>query len=240
MRQAIALDGDFALAYAELGRRYYLEGERAVREQAEQLFAKALQLTDRLSLRERLWIQAVAEDSRGNRQQAAVAYKAYLAQYPDDPRAWFRLAWTQMATLGQFSEAAEGFKQVIRLQPNDVGAHINLASAYSGMEDVEAAIPAYQKAFTLEPAAIFGTFVNHEYGFTLIRAGRLAEAEAVFRSNEERRANFTPKRKATARSRCSRCIEGSMPLRAKSSAARSCSIRPTKRRSVSSAIACTW
>ena len=68
-----------------------------------------------------------------------------------------------MATLGQFSEAAEGFKQVIRLQPNDLGAHINLASAYSGMEDVEAAIPAYQKAFTLEPAAIFGTFVNHEY-----------------------------------------------------------------------------
>ena len=85
-----------------------------------------------------------------------------------------------MATLGQFSEAAEGFKQVIRLQPNDVGAHINLASAYSGMEDVEAAIPAYQKAFTLEPAVIFGTFVNHEYGFTLIRAGRLAEAEAAF------------------------------------------------------------
>ena len=163
MRQAIALDGDFALAYAELGRRYYLEGERATREQGEQLFAKALQLTDRLSLRERLWIQAVAEDSRGNRQQAAVAYKAYLAQYPDDSRAWFRLAWTQMATLGQFSEAAEGFKQVIRLQPNDLGAHINLASAYSGMEDVEAAIPAYQKAFTLEPAAIFGTFVNHEY-----------------------------------------------------------------------------
>ncbi len=180
LRQAIALDADFALAYAELGRRYYLEGERATREQGEQLFAKALQLTDRLSLRERLWIQAVAEDSRGNRQQAAVAYKAYLAQYPDDPNAWFRLAWTQMATLGQFSEAAEGFKQVIRLQPNDLGAHINLASAYSGMEDVEAAIPAYQKAFTLEPAAIFGTFVNHEYGFTLIRAGRLAEAEVVF------------------------------------------------------------
>ena len=180
LRQAIALDGDFALAYAELGRRYYLEGDRATREQGEQLFAKALQLTDRLSLRERLWIQAVAEDSRGNRQQAAVAYKAYLAQYPDDSRAWFRLAWMQMATLGQFSEAAEGFKQVIRLQPNDLGAHINLASAYSGMEDVEAAIPAYQKAFTLDPAAMFGTFVNHEYGFTLIRAGRLAEAEAVF------------------------------------------------------------
>jgi len=60
LRQAIALDPDFALAYAELGRRYYLESARAAREEAEQLFAKALELTDRLSLRERLWVQAVA------------------------------------------------------------------------------------------------------------------------------------------------------------------------------------
>ena len=78
LREAIALDADFALAYAELGRRYYLESGCTAREEAEQLFAKALRLTDRLSLRERLWIQAVAEDSRGNREQAAVAYKPTL------------------------------------------------------------------------------------------------------------------------------------------------------------------
>jgi tetratricopeptide (TPR) repeat protein len=180
LRQAIALDPDFALAYAELGRRGYLESGRAAREEAEQFFAKALQLTDRLSLRERLWIQAVAEDSRGNREQAAVAYKTYLAQYPDDSRAWFRLAWTQMATLGQYDESVKGFTQVIRLQPDDLAAHVNLASAYSGLRNFEAAIPAYQKAFALEPSAIFGTFVNHEYGFTLIQSGRPAEAEAVF------------------------------------------------------------
>jgi hypothetical protein len=68
------------------------------------LFAKALQLTDRLSLRERLWIQAVAEDSAVTDSRRRLRTQAYLAQYPDDPR-WFRLAWTQMATLGGSSEA---------------------------------------------------------------------------------------------------------------------------------------
>jgi tetratricopeptide (TPR) repeat protein len=180
LRQAIALDPDFALACAELGRRYYLDGARETREEAEQLFVKALLLTNRLSLRERLWIQAIAEDSRGNRQQAVDAYKSYLAQYPDDARAWFRLAWTQMATLGQPNEAITGFQQVLRLQPNDANAHVNLATAYGGIGDVPAAISAYQKAFALAPALIFGPYVNHEYGFTLVEAGRFADAEAVF------------------------------------------------------------
>ena len=180
LRQAIALDPDFALAYAELGRRYYLDGARETREEAEQFFVKALQLTNRLSLRERLWIQAVAEDSRGNRQQAVDAYKSYLAQYPDDARAWFRLAWTQMATLGQAQEAIAGFQQVLRLQPNDATAHVNLATAYGGIGDLAAAISAYQKAFALQPSLIFGPYVNNEYGFTLVEAGRFADAEAVF------------------------------------------------------------
>ena len=84
---------------------------------------------------------------RGNRERAPCrSYKGYLARSPDDARGWFRLAWTQMATLGQFDESAKGFKEVIRLQPNNPSAHVNLASAYSGMRDFEAAIPAYQKS----------------------------------------------------------------------------------------------
>ena len=180
LSQAIALDPDFALAYAELGRRYYLAGARAQREEAERLVGKALQLTDRLSFRERLWIEAVAEDSRGHREQAAVAYKTYLAQYPDDARGWFRLAWTQMATLGQPEEAVKGFQQVLRLQPDDASALVNLASAYTGVRDPNRAVEAYQRAFALAPVLMFGTFVNHEYGFTLVEVGRLSEAEAVF------------------------------------------------------------
>ena len=57
---------------------------------------------------------------------------------------------------------------------------MNLASVYSGMRKFNAAITDYQKAFALAPTLMFGPFVNHEYGFTLVQAGQLAEAEAVF------------------------------------------------------------
>lgn len=38
----------------------------------------------------------------------------------------------------------------------------------------------YEKAFTLNPSLILGVFINHEYGFALVEAGKVAEAEAVF------------------------------------------------------------
>ena len=63
LRQAIALDPEFALAHAELGRQLYLNAERRSREAAEAHFQTALRLADRLTVRERLWIQASAEDS---------------------------------------------------------------------------------------------------------------------------------------------------------------------------------
>jgi tetratricopeptide (TPR) repeat protein len=180
LRQALALDDDFALAHAELGRRHYLISYRETRELGEKHLARALALTHRLTVRERLWIQAVAEDSRGNRERAVDAYKAYLAQYPDDTRALFRLAWTQMAALGQSAEAVEGFSRLLTIEPNNASAQVNLATALSAKGDMAAAVPAYQRAFQLEPILAVGVFINHEYGFTLAHLNRLDEAARHF------------------------------------------------------------
>ena len=43
------------------------------------------------------------------------------------------------------------------------------------------AVANYEKAFALEPDALYGSYVNHEYGFTLIAMGELARAEEAFR-----------------------------------------------------------
>jgi len=180
LRQAVALDPDFALAHAELGRRYYIAAEHETRELGEKHYQVALKLGDRLTLRERLWIEASAEDSRGRREQAVDAYKAYVAQYPDDVAALFRLAWTEMAGLQRYADAIDHFKRVIALNPSESAAHVNLASAYAGMGDNHTAIAAYGKAFALTPALALGVFVNHEYGFTLVDVGRLKDAAAVF------------------------------------------------------------
>lgn len=178
--EAIKLDPHFALAHAELGRRFYLAASHETREEGEKHFKEALSATDRLTVRERLWIQAVADDSRGNRERAVQAYETYLGQYPDDARALFRVSWTRMATMREFDKAIEGFKRVVALQPTDSSAWANLASAYSGKGDYENAVPSYEKAFALKPSMILGVFINHEYGFTLVETGKLAAAEAVF------------------------------------------------------------
>jgi tetratricopeptide (TPR) repeat protein len=180
LHQAVTLDPDFALAHAELGRRYYLDDNRAERQRGEEHFTKAIGLLNRLTTRERLWITATADDSRGNRQRAVVGYRAYLAQYPDDSRAWFRVGWTHMAALGQYDEAIDAFQRAIQLSPTDAGSHVNLASSYSGLRRYKEAVDAYHQAFALDPSLRNGVFVNHEYGFTLVHLGALDEASKTF------------------------------------------------------------
>jgi tetratricopeptide (TPR) repeat protein len=41
-------------------------------------------------------------------------------------------------------------------------------------------VPYYEKAFALEPGMLTSGFVAHEYGFTLVHLGRVADARAVF------------------------------------------------------------
>jgi serine/threonine protein kinase/tetratricopeptide (TPR) repeat protein len=177
IRQAVALDPDFALAQANLGLYYYLEGDKA---HGEEHISKALSLLDRLTMREKLWIRAVADDSRGNRDQAVNEYGAYVAQYPDDGGAWFRLGWTYMATLHQYEKAIEAFQRALRIDSSQSGAYINLATCYGGMGQTEKALEYYQKAFQLNPSELTGPFVNNEYGFMLVRVGNLSKAAETF------------------------------------------------------------
>jgi tetratricopeptide (TPR) repeat protein len=57
---------------------------------------------------------------------------------------------------------------------------VNLATTLAGQGEHVDAVVAYQKAFALDPALVIGPFINHEYGFTLVHAGRPDEAVAIF------------------------------------------------------------
>ncbi len=180
LRQAIALDPDFALALATQGYQYYLGSSRESRTEGDRLFTHALGLANRLTLRERLWISAAADDARGHREQAVAGYQAYLAQYPDDTRAWFRLGWTYMATLRRPEDGAAAFRRVTELDPRDSGAWINLATCYNGVGRSDLAVETYQKAFALAPDELLGAYVNGEYGAALVRLGRIDDARNAF------------------------------------------------------------
>ena len=193
LEEAVALDPDFALAHAALGLTYYMGSERATRLQGESHVTRALALLDRLSFKERLLVTALAEDSRGNREAAVVAYRAYLSAYPDDAEIWFRLGWTYMAGLRQYEQGAEAFQRVIAIYPGAIGALINLASSYSGLQRDQEARTAYERAFAQRPGEMMGDFVNHEYGFTLVRLGDLDRAAEVF---ESMKAESIPSKRA--------------------------------------------
>jgi len=180
LEQAVSLDPNFALAHAELGVYYYRSSDARYRVVGEDHFKKALGLLDRLTVRERLWIEALAEDSRGRREEAVTAYRAYVAQYPDDWPAWFRLGWTLMAALDRPADAIPAFERSLALYKTGSSIYINIATCYQGLGKWAESIPYYQKAFELEPSALTSGFAAHEYGFTLAHLGRIGEARATF------------------------------------------------------------
>ena len=181
LREAIAIDPDFALAHAELGRALDPQPEQETRLQAEQHYVKALGLLDRLTPRERLWIAQPAPPTR-----AAIA----PARSAATRRIWsatrMRLArgsasggrsWPAWATTPSSTKA---FERLVAVDPSDAGAHINLASSLAGLKRDAEAFAAYQRAFALDPALLTGQFINHEYGFLLVRMGKLDAAAETF------------------------------------------------------------
>jgi tetratricopeptide (TPR) repeat protein len=85
-----------------------------------------------------------------------------------------------MATLHQYEKAVEAFQRVLKIDSSESGAYVNLATCYGGMGQAEKALEYYQKAFEIRPSEMTEPFVNHEYGFMLVRTGNLTKAAEVF------------------------------------------------------------
>jgi DNA-binding SARP family transcriptional activator/tetratricopeptide (TPR) repeat protein len=177
-REAVALDTNFALAHAELGAAYYWNNDRP---QGDEHFEHALRLLDRLTDRERLVIRASAESSRGNREGAIALRRALLALYPNDRVTWGKIGYDYMR-LNRPHEAIAAFMQQFARDSSSPNDHINLALCYRQLHRYEDAIREYHRAFLLQPNLLTSENLNHEYGTTLVAAGHLAEARAVFGS----------------------------------------------------------
>jgi tetratricopeptide (TPR) repeat protein len=177
-QRAVELDPDFAMAHAALGNAYlsFIYNETDL---GKQHLDRALSLADRTTERERMYLQATYEARLGNRQRAIDLYKAYLFRYPDDAAVRYNFG-NLLRDLQRLDDAAAEYREVIRLAPGDANAHINLATADAQAGRVDQSLASYERAFALEPTWKTGGNLNHEYGFTLVSAGRVEEARAVF------------------------------------------------------------
>jgi tetratricopeptide (TPR) repeat protein len=126
-RRAVELDPSFALAHARLGTVLFNLNQRA---ESLQTTTRAFELRDKVSERERLYIEAryhttVTRDAA----KAIEAYRVSLATYPDDYAAHSNLG-NLYREQGKSREALEHLKEAVKVAPQQPISRANLGSLY--------------------------------------------------------------------------------------------------------------
>ncbi len=175
---AVKTDPDFAMAHAALGSAYYSHIYNNPARGKEHM-EKALQLSERTTDRERLYIQTRYAEDLGHVDDARNRFDVYLKAYPDDWGMHFNYA-SLLRSNGQQQEALEQYKELVRIAPNDPSLYVDIATAYNGLGNFPEALRNYELAFKLDPSWKVNQNINHEYGMTLFRVGEEAKARETF------------------------------------------------------------
>jgi serine/threonine protein kinase/tetratricopeptide (TPR) repeat protein len=130
LKRAIELDGEFALAYAQLGTSY-----RDLRNLAlgNKYLERAYQLRDRVSERERLEISATFYRHITGELDKRIETTSLLTQtYPQDPSA-YHLHGNSLIITGEYEQAAEAYRAALRLDADFALSRANLALCLIGL-----------------------------------------------------------------------------------------------------------
>jgi eukaryotic-like serine/threonine-protein kinase len=175
---AVAADSNFAMAYAALAEAdcSYINNAQAL---CRQEYERALALSDHVTNRERMIIQADYADDMDYADQAVTLYKSYLGEYPDDWKMLRNYA-SLLRMHGRATEAIPEYRQVLRVAPDDAGTYVEMATAYSELHDFSSALRAYSQAFQIDPSRLTAGNTNREYGIALVDAGQSEKAEQLY------------------------------------------------------------
>jgi serine/threonine protein kinase/tetratricopeptide (TPR) repeat protein len=125
VQRAIELDPNFAMGYDAQGENYYSLGQVG---RASEYFAKAFQLRENTSEREKLEIAAsYYRVVTGELDKAVQTYQQEIESYPRGDAAYFRLG-IAYSLQGQYEKARQVTRQGLRLAPNDVAWYENLTN----------------------------------------------------------------------------------------------------------------
>ena len=142
-KRAIELDPNFARAYASLGMAQYNLRESSA---ASENFRKAFELRDRVSERERFYIEAAYYSfGIGDLEKANDVYKQWAQEYPNESAPHVNLA-LNYEVMGEFEKAAEQSRLAIDVAPSTVTGYANLMAAYFALDRIDEALAIFQKA----------------------------------------------------------------------------------------------
>jgi len=180
--QALGLDPSFALAMAKLSivhsNMYDLDRSLAYAEQA-------LEHLDRLTLRERLYIEGAYYSLRpATRPQSIRAYERLVELYPDFTAARNNLA-AGYVTAGRYAEALAFLEPLARERNSFQGVYGNMANIYGYLGDLDKARESLERAVAYFPDTGAG---YRNLGFFHVRVGEFEAAEEMF----DRATAFSP------------------------------------------------
>jgi eukaryotic-like serine/threonine-protein kinase len=142
-KRAIELDPDFALAYGALGITYSNLDEPG---QASENVAKAYELRERSSEREKLGITAdYYQVATGELEKTNQTCELWTETYPRD-HSPHNLLGVNYEFLGQYEKAVAENLEAIRLNPDSAVLYSNLMEDYAALDRVDAAKTTYQQA----------------------------------------------------------------------------------------------
>ena len=142
-QRAVELDPGFAMGYYQLGYDYYALGEVS---RASEYFAKAFELQQRASERERLNITtAYYSIATGELDKAVTINQELIASYPRDSAGYDSLGIVYAAQ-GRYDKAIEITRAGIPLTPDRVYLYGNLADYYLAQQQLYEARQIIQQA----------------------------------------------------------------------------------------------
>ena len=142
-RRAVELDPYFAIAHARLAVVYTNEGQSELSRQASQ---KAYELRDRISEREKLYVEwSYYGNVTGQWDKTNEALDLWKKTYPRD---WvpFNALALRYTLVGPFEKATTEASEAIRLNPNSALPYVNLAVAFTGLNRFDEAKKLLQQA----------------------------------------------------------------------------------------------
>jgi tetratricopeptide (TPR) repeat protein/predicted Ser/Thr protein kinase len=161
-KRAVELDPNFARAYASLGMAYNNIGESR---ESMKNFAKAFELRDRVSDRERFYIEASYYSFvTGELPKSNQSYSEWITAYPDDYVPYANLPINQVS-LAKYEEAAESARHAIQLAPDSGAAYGNLMEAYVSLDRLDEAKAIYEQAVARKPDLMFLRMVRYYLAF---------------------------------------------------------------------------
>jgi tetratricopeptide (TPR) repeat protein len=142
-KRAIELDPKFATAYLRLGVSYSSLFESGT---ANENLAKAFELRERASERERLQIEAdYYTFVTGDIEKARTTFKRWAQAYPQDSAPYGNLGFIEITT-GDYDQAVKAAQEALRLLPDSSNNYANLVGDYVDVNRFDEAKSLYKEA----------------------------------------------------------------------------------------------